>query len=293
MRVLVTGCSRFLGDAVVRALRERNHSLIATAATARDGVSSLDVLDERAVEQACSDVHAIVHLAAVRAYGDPSAMAHASRVITDGTRAIVRAAKRRAIPVVIAGTGEEYGPTGAVPYREEGPYAPASEYGRAKRRAVTEALNGYSEGVCVLRPSTVYGPKQPAMMLVAQCVKAAVEDGVVRIHGGAQTRDHVFVDDVAEAFARAVDAGRSVCGHEINIAAGDARSVRFIAERVLAIAQRGKLEVGPASVRAGDVMEASFSVDRARALMGWRATVAIEEGLSRTVRAAMGRREER
>lgn len=290
MRVLVTGCSRFLGDAVVRALHQKNHSAIATASRAREGVSALDVREARAVDEACEGVDAIVHLAAVRAYGDPSATALASAIITEGTRTVVRAAKRRSILVVLAGSGEEYGPTGAVPYREEGPYAPVSEYGRAKRAAVTAALDEYPEGACVLRPSTVYGAEQPAMMLVAQCLKAAREDGVVRINGGAQTRDHVYVDDVAEAFVRAVDAGRSVCGHEINIAAGDARSVRFIAERVLAIAGRGRLEVGPASTRAGDVMEASFCIERARALLGWRAETSLDEGLARTVRAAMGRR---
>lgn len=290
MRVLVTGCSRFLGDAVVRALRQKNHSAIATAFRARDGVSALDVRDARALDEASAGVDAIIHLAAVRAYGDRSAIAYASAVITEGTRAAVRAAKRRSIPIVLAGTGEEYGATGVVPFREEGPYAPVSEYGRAKRAAVIEALDEYSERACVLRPSTVYGPEQPAMMLVAQCLRAAREDGVVRINGGEQTRDHVYVEDVADAFVRAAIAGDLVYGHEINIAAGDARSVRFIAERVLAIAGRGRLEVGPASTRAGDVMEASFSVERARALLGWRAATSLEDGLARTVHAALGQR---
>ena len=290
MRVLVTGCSRFLGDAVVRALRAKNHSAIATAFSAREGVSALDVRDDRAVDEACTDVHAIIHLAAVRSYGDPSAMARATAVIADGTRAVVRAAKRRGLRVVLAGTGEEYGATGVVPFREEGPYAPVSEYGRAKRAAVLEALEEYSEGACVLRPSTVYGATQPAMMLVAQCLRAAREDGVVRINGGEQTRDHVYVDDVADAFVRAVSVDESICGHEINIAAGQARSVRFIAERVLAIAGRGRLEVGPASTRAGDVMEASFSVERARALLDWTAETSLEEGLARAVHAALGGR---
>jgi UDP-glucose 4-epimerase len=285
--VLVTGCSRFLGEAIVRALRQKNHSVIATALHAREGVAALDVRDERAVDQACSKADAIIHLAAVRTYGDPSAMAYATAVIIDGTRAVVRAAKRHGLRVIIAGSGEEYGATGVVPFREEGPYAPVSEYGRAKRAAVVEALEQYPEGTCVLRPSTVYGAAQPAMMLVAQCLRAARENGVVRIHGGEQTRDHVYVDDVADAFVRAVIADAGICGHEINIATGQAHSVRFIAERVLAIAGRGRLEVGPASRRAGDVMEASFCVERARWLLGWQAETSLEDGLTRTVRATL------
>ncbi len=287
MRVLVTGCSAFLGDAVADALRQRNHSVIATASTARAGVSALDARDADAVDERVSSADAVVHLAAIRAYGDPARTAHATDVIVAGTAAVVAAARRRAVPVVIAGSGEEYGAEAPVPYREDGVYAPTSEYGRAKRRAVVEALAAYREGVCVLRPSTVYGPRQPSFMLVAQCVRAAVADDVVRINGGEQRRDHVYVTDAAEAFALAIENASRIRGQQINIASGDARSVRFVAERVLSIAGRGRLDVGPASTRAGDVMEASFDVERAATALGWTARTAIDEGLARCVSAAL------
>lgn len=290
MRVLLTGCSRFLGASVARALEDRGHTVIATAASEREGVAALDVCDADAVRAHVARADAVVHLAAIRAYGSAEERARATRVIEHGGATVVAAARARAVPVVLAGSGEEYGASAPVPYREDGPYAPTSAYGMAKRASVTHALRAYPEGASVLRPSTVYGPAQPAMMLVAQCVAAAVRDEVVRIHGGAQTRDHVFVEDAAEAFARAVDRAHLIAGHEINIASGDARSVRVIAERVLALAGRGRLEVGPASTRAGDVMEARFDAERARAMLDWRARTALEDGLALTVRAAMAER---
>lgn len=289
MRVLLTGCSRFLGASVARALEARAHAVIATASREREGVTALDVCDPDAVRSHVAAADAVVHLAAIRAYGGPEATAAATRVIELGTATVVAAARARGVPVVIAGSGEEYGASAPVPYREDGPYAPTSAYGQAKRASVVHALEAYREGAAVLRPSTVYGPAQPAMMLVAQCVSAAVRSEVVRIHGGEQTRDHVFVEDAAEAFARAVERGELIAGHEINIASGDARSVRAIAERVLALAGRGTLEVGPASTRAGDVMEARFDTERARRLLDWRARTTLEDGLWRTVHAAMAR----
>ncbi len=287
MRVLVTGCSVFLGAAVVRALHQRNHSAIATAFTERSGVGSLDVRDPLAVRALVDQVDAVVHLAAIRAYGEGPAVEHASAVIVEGTSNVVAASKRAGVPVVIAGSGEEYGPTVSVPYREDGAYAPVSHYGRAKRRAVLSALEAYRDGVVVLRPSTVYGPRQPSIMLVAQCLRAAIEDSAVRINGGEQRRDHVFVEDVAEAFVRAAEAVEGVCGHEFNVASGDPRSVRSVAERVMRCAGRGRVEVGPASTRAGDVMDASFSTELTASKLGWRARTSLEDGVSRTVEEAL------
>lgn len=289
MRVLITGCSRFLGEAIARALTAHGHEPIATASRAREGVAALDVCDAAAVDAHVAHADTVIHLAAIRAYGTADQTARASRVIEHGTATVVRAARAQGIPVVIAGSGEEYGAGAPVPYREDGVYAPTSAYGQAKRASVIHALREYPEGASVLRPSTVYGPAQPAMMLVAQCASAAARDEVVRIHGGAQTRDHVFVDDAAEAFARAVERARLIVGHEINIASGHAPTVRAIAEQILALAQRGRLEVGPASTRAGDVMEASFDVTRAQTLLDWRARTSLDAGLALTVREALAR----
>lgn len=123
------------------------------------------------------------------------------------------------------------------------------------------------------------------MMLVAQCLRAAEEDSVVRINGGEQRRDHVFVEDAAEAFVRALEAVDGVCGHEFNVASGDARSVRSVAERVIRCAGRGRVEIGPQSTRAGDVMEATFSTELAASKLGWRARTSLEDGIARTVSA--------
>ncbi|MBL8684272.1 MAG: NAD(P)-dependent oxidoreductase [Myxococcales bacterium] len=283
-RVLVTGCSTFLGARVARALEAARFRVSATASRARDGVTALDVLDRAAVERAVAEHDVVVHLAAVRAYGEPASVERATRVIVEGTRHVLDAARERGAFVITAGTAEEYGPDAPLPYREDGPCAPRSEYGRAKLTATTAALA--SARAAVLRPSTVYGPGQPSMMFVASCVRAAADDGEVVLNGGSQVRDHVFVDDVAEAFVRAVETGPSLAGACINIASGDPRSVRSIAEKIIAHAGRGRLSIGPASSRAGDVREMRFDTQRAIERLGWRATTSIEEGIARTLGAS-------
>ncbi len=279
--VLVTGCSVFLGDAIVRALAARGHTVTASARGARDGVSALDVLDVDRVRTAVAQVDTVVHLATVRAYGDNTERAR--EVTVDGTVNVVRAARAIGARVVLAGTAEEYGPSVSVPYREDGPYAPSSPYGLAKREAMSLALSEYADGVTVLRPSTVYGPRQPSMMLVASCARAAVNDGVLSVSGGAQLRDLVYVDDAADAFARAVDAHDRVRGVSVNIASGIERSVAEIAEQIAKIAGRGRVELGPPSRRAGDVEHMAFETERAAERLGWRASTTLSDGLARTV----------
>ncbi len=287
MRVLVTGCSAFVGDAVRRALERRRFRVSPTAARAREGVAALDVLDPAAVSGAIAAHDAVIHLAAIRAYGERSSIERATQVIIEGTRNVLCAAAARDVPVVCAGSAEEYGPEAPVPYREDGPRAPRSEYGRAKRDATDLALTTRGARAAVLRPSTVYGPGQPSMMFVASCVRAALEDAAVTLNGGEQLRDHVFVDDVGEAFARALERHDAIVGQCVNVASGEATSVRSMAERILQRARRGRLVLGPASSRPGDVLEMRFSTERAERWLEWRATTTLEEGVERTL-AAVG-----
>lgn len=283
-RVLVTGCSAFLGASVARALEAARFRVSATASRPRDNVLALDVLDRSAVRNAVAEADVVVHLAAIRAYGDASATERATRVIAEGTQHVLDAARARGVLVVVAGSAEEYGPDATIPYQEDGACAPRSEYGRAKHSATRAALA--SSCAVVLRPSTVYGPGQPSTMFVASCVRAAIDDGEVSIHGGAQVRDHVYVDDVAEAFVCAVARRTQLAGQCINVASGDARPIRAVAEAILARAGRGRLVIGPASSRAGDVAEMRFDTSRAAQRLGWVAKTSLDVGIARTLEAS-------
>ena len=97
-------------------------------------------------------------------------------------------------------TGEVYGAQ-AVPFLEDAPLLGTTTYARAKiageaavREAVPEAF--------VLRPAIVVGPTQTGAMFVPAAVTALRARTPLRMTPGEQTRDHVLVDDVADAIAR-------------------------------------------------------------------------------------------
>jgi nucleoside-diphosphate-sugar epimerase len=198
---------------------------------------------------------------------------------------VAQAAARFGVAMVLIGTAEEYGPSVPIPYHEDARCAPVSVYGQSKLVATREALAAWPETVSVLRPAVIYGANQPGFMLVASCVSAALTGGEVRLRGGQQTRDHVYVEDAAQAVVQAVRRHRDVRGQIVNVGSGQEQSIVSIAEKVIAIAGRGRVVLDPPSDRPGDVHRMSMSTERAERLLGWRAQTSLDLGLTKTLHA--------
>ena len=134
-----------------------------------------------------------------------------------------RADARRVVYVSTGGAG--YGDTDVIPTPEDHPSRPVSPYGTSKVAAELylacwEALHGVS-GV-ILRLANIYGPRQDPHGEAG--VIAIFTDRLLRgetciINGdGLQTRDYVYVGDVAEAAMRALE--RPEVRGPINIGTG-------------------------------------------------------------------------
>jgi nucleoside-diphosphate-sugar epimerase len=285
-RALVTGAAGFVGGHLLRALAAKGWEVRATARD-RPGFASLDVTDAAAVDAAVDGCDVVFHLAAHRgrAFAELDEIA---RVNTLGAANVLAAATRRgahAPRVVLVGSAEEYGTAPSLPFREDGLALPLSAYGASKLAATNLAL-AVSDAVpaVVLRPSLIYGPGQPMPQLVVSVVRAALAGGTCVIHGGTQTRDLVYVDDVVEALLRAAErANGPARGAVINVGSGEEHAVRHVAERIVALAGAGTLEYRGASTRPGDVPRIVLDTGRARALLDWTARTPLDEGLRRTL----------
>jgi UDP-glucose 4-epimerase len=130
-----------------------------------------------------------------------------------------------------------------------------------------------------LRFGNVYGPRQDPhgeAGVIAIFAGAVVEDRPVTVFGdGTQTRDYVYVGDVAEGFLAA--AGTEHTG-AINIGTGVETSLLELVEALDAQPQF-------APARAGDVSRSCLDVSRAAELLGWEAAVPLKAGLDRTLSA--------
>ena len=168
---------------------------------------------------------------------------------------------------------------------EESPLQPRSVYAATKvaQEHLASAWAGAIDGsVVALRYHNVYGPGMPRdtpYSGVAAIFRSALEAGRAPtvFEDGRQRRDFVHVSDVARANVLATGAG-SRGFREYNVASGRVTTVGAMAA-ALARAMDGPAPIVTGDFRAGDVRHVTASPERARAELGFVATVGLEEGL--------------
>ncbi|GAA4746345.1 NAD-dependent epimerase/dehydratase family protein [Amnibacterium soli] len=230
-RVLVTGASGWLGAAVARDLLAAGHE-VRTLQRRPSGVEGAEdvlgsVTQPDAVERAVQTIDAVVHLAAKVSFA--GAEADFVAVNIEGTRTLVRAAKRAGVhrfvfvsSPSVAHTGEaimgEDAPP-AQPERARGPYA------RTKAAAELVALGADAPGLAVVavRPHIVWGPGDP--QLVARVQQRAAAGRLPVVGSGAALVDSTYLDDAVSGIRAALDAAERVHGNAYVLTSGEPRPI--------------------------------------------------------------------
>ncbi|MEO8698409.1 MAG: NAD(P)-dependent oxidoreductase [Kofleriaceae bacterium] len=187
------------------------------------------------------------------------------------------AAMRAARPAraIYLSSGECYG-NAPLPFREDGPALGTSDYARAKlagEQAVRPAI--------ALRLGVVYGPNQPCTMLLSHVAAALRAGSRVALTAGTQTRDFVFVDDVADAVAAAIAAVDPP--PVINIASGRETTVRDACLELARILDRpaALLGFGDLAMRPDEPGRYVLDPALAATALGWHARTPLAIGLAR------------
>ncbi len=300
MRILVTGGAGFIGSHVADRLLADGHTVdvVDNLSTGRrervNAAARLFVCDLRSARLdgafAAARPEAIVHLAAQaavpRSVADPRFDASVNVL---GTLAVLDAARRVAVRrvVYISTGGAVYGDTDVLPTPEDHPTRPASPYGVSKLAGerYLECWAGLTgTPTLTLRLANIYGPRQDP-----QGEAGVVAIFTARLLGGAecvvngdgeQTRDYVYVEDVADAAARAL-ANPDATG-VVNIGTGVATSVNDLYRR-LARQVGVTRPARHAPARPGEQRKSLLDAARAKALLGWTATTSLDAGLAKTV----------
>jgi len=302
MRILVTGGAGFIGSHTVDALVARGGCEVAVlddlCSGKRDQINPrvrfhhVDLRDPAAVRHAIAQERpeVIFHLAAQmdvrRSVADPGFDAQVNVV---GFLNLMEAGREAGLRrVIFASTGGAiYGEQQRFPCGENHPLRPVSPYGIAK--LATEKYlffyrAQYGIDYLALRYANVYGPRQDPhgeAGVVAIFCGRILEGRPVTIFGdGEQSRDYVFVGDVARANLAALD--RKVSG-AFNVGTGVETSVNRLYGALAAIAGTSRLpEYGPP--RPGEQRRSVISSARAARALRWRPAVALDDGLSQTLR---------
>jgi UDP-glucose 4-epimerase len=239
---------------------------------------------------------AICHLAAQidvrKSVADPAGDAATNIVGSLTLLEAVRAARHPARVVFSSTGGAIYGDFAEAPTAETTPKDPESPYGIAKL-SVEYYLACYSrlhglDGVA-LRYSNVYGPRQnphgEAGVVAIFCNRILSGQSLTVFGDGRQTRDYVYVGDVARANLAALRATlprqRQVDTRAYNIGTGRETSVLEL-QQSLQRAAGSSLPVEHAPARTGEQMRSSVVIEKAARELGWRPAVSLDDGLRET-----------
>jgi len=303
VKVLVTGGAGFIGSHVVDRCLDAGHQVAVVddlSSGRREHVSpaaSFHAVDIRS--SGLGEVfrveapEAVIHLAAQASVGRSVAEPRLDAEINVvGSVNLLECSRRGAVRrmVYVSTGGAGYGDTEVIPTPEDHPSRPISPYGVSKVAAEIylacwEALYGLS-GI-VLRLANIYGPRQSPhgeAGVVAIFTERLLRGEPCVINGdGLQSRDFVYVGDVAEAALLALE--KPAVTGPVNIGTGVETSIVTLFER-LRTAAGGRGEARHAPAKPGEQRRSLLDPARARGLLGWFPRVTLDEGLRRTVAAA-------
>ena len=246
--------------------------------------------DRAAVAEAIRGCSRVFHLATQcvrRSIGNPF---QSHEVNATGSLTVLEAARQRGVErFVFCSSSEVYGNSGAGPLTEDGSVCePMTVYGAAKLAGECYAKayhRTYGMPVVMVRPFNAYGPREHDQGDLAEVIPRFVIRVLngrppVVFGDGSAGRDFTYVTEVAQGLAAAGDCEAAV-GSTINIAYGRMITIREVAETIARVCQRPDLAPVFDAPRPGDVNLLHADTSRARALLGYEAKIAFEDGIER------------
>jgi dihydroflavonol-4-reductase len=217
---LVTGATGFLGQHLVRALRQRGlpvRALVRPRARSDDarlqmleaqGVQIIygDLSDQDTLRMALRDVRGVFHLAG-RLFAPGVAEGEYKRIHIEGTRNLItRCAEAGSPPFIVhCSTTGVLGPTGREPADEETPLRPSNTYERTKAIGEQLALalaRQHGLRLVVARPALVYGPGDLHLLGWFRSIRR----GYYRVVGSGQNLLHpIYIDDLIDGLLRCAE----------------------------------------------------------------------------------------
>ena len=317
MRVLVTGGAGFIGSALVDQLVKRGDQVLVIDNFSTGSEKNLEEAKNISTEDLVIENCDIRNSETAKLIADyqPSIIFHlAAQVdvrvsvedpVTDAETNLVglirvleggRKAKTRKIIFASSG-GTIYGEPEAkqLPLNEDTPWNPLSPYGVSKL-AGGLYVNAYSSlhGLkgTTLALANVYGPRQDPhgeAGVVAIFAGKLLNGEPCMIYGtGKQTRDFVYVEDVASAFVASMENGD---GELLNIGTGTETSIQHLyKEMALAVGIDGEPEKG--TERSGEIERSSLDPSLAEKILGWKPQTSLKDGVHSTLEWFESKREE-
>jgi len=299
MKILVTGGAGFIGSHVVDMLKEENEITVLDDLSAgrKENIPNIPLLHKSVSEIEKSDVKnfdVIVHCAAqVSTFLSVDYPQEDFKSNCLGTFKLFEACRKWDNDALIIYTSSR-SVHGEIPEPEvtdeSFPYNPSTFYNVHKiyGENLCRIYSGlYGMKFVILRPSNVYGPRQPYWKkgwynFIAFWIKLALENKPIPIFGTVkQIRDYAYVGDTANAYVLAIKNKKAI-GDTFLLPTERGVSLIELANMIINFTKsKSKIQYFPP--RKGDIFRFVGSFEKARSILNWTPKVSLEEGLKKEI----------
>ena len=303
MRILVTGGAGFIGSHIVehfqgkaeiRVLDNLRSGYLRNIESFQAEFIEGSILDKAVLARAMEGVDYVFHLAAMISV--PESMLKPVECVelnTIGTLNVLEAAAQAGVKKLTLSTSAAiYGDNPIVPKREDMFPEPKSPYAETKLSGEyycgIYTREGRLQTAC-LRYFNVFGPRQDPKSQYAAAipifVSKALKNEPITIFGdGEQTRDFIYVKDIAAANAYFATVSKET--GVFNVAYGGRITINDLAEKIVKLLN-SKSEIVHLPERLGDVKHSTACVDKIKAA-GFIPTSDFDTGLAATIQFFAG-----
>jgi UDP-glucuronate decarboxylase len=301
-RIMVTGGAGFIGSHLSRRLLSMGHDVLVVDNFYSSNRRNLDDLrDEPRYELMRHDVtfplyvevDEIYHLACPASpifyQRDP---VQTTKTCVHGSINMLGLAKRTGAKILLASTSEVYGDPAEHPQEESywghvNPIGARSCYDEGKRCAETLFFDYHRQHAMRVKVARIFNTYGPKMLpndgrVVSSFIVQALQGEPLTIFGdGSQTRSFCYVDDLVDGLVRLMETPDDVTG-PINLGNPEEFTMIELATKVTEMVGNGTA-VEHRPLPEDDPVRRCPNIDLARKLLNWDPTVALDDGLSRTV----------
>ncbi len=296
-RLLITGGAGFIGANLIARLRAQGHAakirvLDNECAGSRKVLLPYDVDfmrgdigDPCALRTALRDVDQVVHLAAdTGVIGSVREPAHNFRTNVAASFDLLCAMRALGVRrIVNASTGGAIAGNVPPPVHEDLPARPLSPYGASKLAMegyCTSFAGAYEMTAVSLRFSNVYGPLSfHKGSVVAAFLRNILDGRPLTVYGdGSQTRDYVYVDDLADGIVRALGSDKS---DVYQLGSGRPTALRDLIGELARVTDRTP-EIRYEDFRNGEVRHSHCDITKAQSELGFTCPTGLTAGIGKT-----------